>query len=58
LNNAHNATSRDLVTHRFAMTDILKGYDTFGNAAKESALKMVLNNDGAEASDNVSSVAG
>jgi alcohol dehydrogenase len=34
-----------LVTHRFAMDDILKAYDTFGNAAKEGALKVVLTND-------------
>jgi alcohol dehydrogenase len=32
-----------LVTHRFAMNDIMKAYDTFGNAAKEGALKVVLN---------------
>ena len=32
-----------LVTHRFAMSDIMKAYDTFGNAAKEGALKVVLN---------------
>jgi alcohol dehydrogenase len=31
-----------LVTHRFAMKDILKAYDTFENAAKEGALKVVL----------------
>ena len=31
-----------LVTHRFAMTDIMKAYDTFGNAATEGALKVVL----------------
>lgn len=31
-----------LVTHRFAMNDIMKAYDTFGNAAKEDALKVVL----------------
>ena len=35
-----------LVTHRFAMNDIMKAYDTFGNAAKEGALKVVLTNDG------------
>src|ERR1700688_3706750 len=35
-----------LVTHRFAMNDILKAYDTFGNAAKEGALKVVLTNGG------------
>jgi alcohol dehydrogenase len=33
---------RKLVTHRFAMNDIMKAYDTFGNAAKEGALKVVL----------------
>jgi alcohol dehydrogenase len=31
-----------LVTHRFAMNDIMKAYDTFANAAKEGALKVVL----------------
>jgi alcohol dehydrogenase len=33
-----------LVTHRFAMNDIIKAYETFGNAAKEGALKVVLTN--------------
>jgi alcohol dehydrogenase len=33
-----------LVTHRFAMNDIMKAYDTFGNAAKEGALKVALTN--------------
>ena len=33
-----------LVTHRFAFDDILRAYDTFGNAAKHSALKVVLAN--------------
>lgn len=33
-----------LVTHRFAMNEILKAYETFGNAAKEGALKVVLTN--------------
>ena len=35
-----------LVTHRFAMNDIMKAYDTFENAAKEGALKVVLTNGG------------
>jgi alcohol dehydrogenase len=35
---------KKLVTHRFAMDDILKAYDTFGNAAREGALKVVLTN--------------
>jgi alcohol dehydrogenase len=34
-----------LVTHRFAMADIMKAYDTFENAAKEGALKVVLKNE-------------
>ncbi len=31
-----------LVTHRFALDDVMKAYDTFGNAAKAGALKVVL----------------
>jgi alcohol dehydrogenase len=34
-----------LVTHRFAMNDIMKAYDTFTNAAEEGALKVVLTKD-------------
>ena len=33
-----------LVTHRFALDDVMKAYDTFGNAAKEGALKVILTN--------------
>jgi alcohol dehydrogenase len=33
---------KQLVTHRFAMADIMKAYDTFGNAAEEGTLKVVL----------------
>ncbi|HEX3248540.1 MAG TPA: zinc-dependent alcohol dehydrogenase family protein [Pyrinomonadaceae bacterium] len=36
-----------LVTHRFALNDIMRAYDTFGNAAKEGALKVVLTNSAA-----------
>ncbi len=32
------------VTHRFALSDIMKAYDTFGNAASERALKVILTN--------------
>jgi len=35
---------KKLVTHRSAMNDIMKAYNTFANAAKESALKVVLTN--------------
>ncbi len=31
-----------LVTHHFALDDILAAYDTFGNAAKTSALKVII----------------
>jgi threonine dehydrogenase-like Zn-dependent dehydrogenase len=31
-----------LVTHRFAMNDILKAYGTFGNAANEAAIEVAL----------------
>jgi alcohol dehydrogenase len=31
-----------LVTHRFALSDAMKAYDTFGNAAAEQALKVIL----------------
>ena len=33
-----------LVTHRFALGDMMKAYDTFGNAASENALKVILTN--------------
>jgi alcohol dehydrogenase len=45
---------KKLVTHRFAMNDIMKAYDTFGNAAKDGALKVVLKNDGTKLSDMAS----
>jgi len=32
------------MTHRFGLADAMKGYDVFGNAAKERALKVVLKN--------------
>lgn len=35
-----------LITHRFALDDIMKAYDTFGNAAKECALKVILTSPG------------
>ncbi len=31
-----------LVTHRFALAEVMKAYDVFGNAASEHALKVVL----------------
>lgn len=35
---------KQLITHRFALKDILKAYDTFGNAGREHALKVILTN--------------
>jgi alcohol dehydrogenase len=34
--------SKKLITHRFALNDIIKAYDTFENAAREKALKVIL----------------
>ena len=34
-----------LITHHFALDDILKAYDTFGNAGREHALKVILTNE-------------
>ena len=34
-----------LITHRFALNDIIKAYETFGNAAEKKALKVILTND-------------
>lgn len=33
-----------LITHHFKLDDIVKAYETFGNAAKEKALKVILTN--------------
>jgi alcohol dehydrogenase len=33
---------RKLITHEFAIGDMMKAYDVFGNAAKEKALKVLL----------------
>ena len=38
--------AKDLITHRFRIEEIMKAYDTFGNAAKEKALKVVLDSGG------------
>ena len=36
---------RKLVTHRFKMSEIAKAYDTFGNAAKDGAIKVLITNE-------------
>ena len=35
---------KKLVTHRFAMKDVMQAYNTFGNAADDGALKVLLTN--------------
>jgi alcohol dehydrogenase len=37
---------KQLVTHEFTFDEFMKAYDTFGNAAKEKALKVVLKANG------------
>ncbi|MEO8582709.1 MAG: zinc-dependent alcohol dehydrogenase family protein [Flavitalea sp.] len=34
-----------LITHRFALKDIIKAYDTFANAARDKTLKVILTNE-------------
>lgn len=36
--------AKKLVSHRFELSEIMKAYKTFGNAAKEHALKMIIKN--------------
>jgi len=33
-----------LITHHFALIDIMKAYDTFGNATEEKTLKVIFTN--------------
>ncbi|MGZ3392236.1 MAG: zinc-dependent alcohol dehydrogenase family protein, partial [Isosphaeraceae bacterium] len=33
---------KQFITHRFPLRDVMKAYDTFGSAAKENALKVIL----------------
>jgi alcohol dehydrogenase len=40
--NSGKIAPKKLVTHRFALHDILRAYDTFANAAQEGALKVIL----------------
>jgi len=43
---AGRLTPRQLITHRFPLNEIMKAYDTFGHAAREKALKVILTNPG------------
>ncbi len=36
---------KQLITHHFALNDIINAYDTFGNAGREHALKVILTNE-------------
>lgn len=35
---------KQLITHHFTLNDIIKAYDTFGNAGREQALKVIITN--------------
>ena len=34
-----------LITHHFTLNNVMQAYDTFGNAMKEHALKVIITND-------------
>ena len=36
---------KQLITHHFALADVIQAYNTFGNAMKERALKVIITND-------------
>lgn len=36
---------KQLITHRFPLSEIMNAYDTFGNARRERALKVILTNE-------------
>jgi alcohol dehydrogenase len=36
--------AKKIISHRFELSDIMKAYNTFGNAARENALKVVIKN--------------
>ncbi len=38
--------AKKLVSHRFRLSEIVEAYDTFVNAAKQRAIKVVLENAG------------
>ena len=37
--------SKKLITHRFKLSEIMQAYDTFQHAAREKALKVIMNNE-------------
>ena len=36
---------KQLISHRFKLSDVMSAYETFGNAAREQALKVILTNE-------------
>jgi alcohol dehydrogenase len=41
---SHKLDPAKLITHRFKLEQVMEAYDTFGHAAKEKALKVILTN--------------
>ena len=39
---SHKVDPKRLITHRFKLDKILEAYETFGNAAKTNALKVII----------------
>jgi len=35
---------QELITHHFTMDEVMQAYDTFGDAMKEEALKVIISN--------------
>jgi len=35
---------QQLITHHFVLDQVMEAYDTFGNAMKEEALKVIITN--------------
>ena len=42
---AGKLNSGQLITHRFKLSEIIKAYDSFANAAREKALKVIMTNE-------------
>jgi len=39
---AGRLSAASLITHRFKLDDVLKAYETFGDAARSHALKVII----------------
>jgi alcohol dehydrogenase len=42
---ARKIKPKQLITHRFTLSETMKAYDTFGNAMRDRALKVIIRND-------------